>query len=552
MGNAYDYIIVGAGSAGCVLACRLTEDLRTRVLLLEAGPRDKSWLIDMPSAMGKAIQSERFNWHYYSEAEPGLDGRRIYTPRGRVLGGSSSINGMMYVRGHALDYDGWEERGCTNWGYRYVLPYFIRSEHHENGANDYHGGDGLLGVTAGRPSALLDAAFIAAGQQAGYPRTDDANGYRQEGFGRADRTTWHGHRCSTARGYLRQALARPNLTVRTGVLVEKILVERDVATGVAWREGGRDAQACANAEVILAGGAINSPQLLLLSGIGPRDGIEPHGIPVVHELPGVGRNLCDHPDAILSWRSRRPVSIYPWTKAPRKWWLGARWFANRSGLGASNQFEAEAFIRTRAGVRHPNAQLTFMPLAIKPGTEDVVPAHAFQVHIDLMRPTSMGSVRLRSARPTDPPAVLFNYLQSEQDRADMRDAARCVREIIGQAAFDGLRGDEITPGAAATSDTDLDAWARRVTETGYHAAGTCRMGPPGDATAVVDSQLRVHGMRQLRVVDASIMPTLVSGNTNAPTIMIAEKASDMIRGRDPLPPSDAPVWIHPQWEARQR
>lgn len=552
MTDTYDYIIVGAGSAGCVLANRLSADGHTRVLLLEAGPRDRYWAIHMPSGMGHAIHSPRYNWHYQSDAEPGLDDRNIYTPRGRTLGGSSSINGMMYIRGHALDYDGWEARGCEGWGYRHVLPYFIRSERHEYGADAYHGDSGPLGVTAGRPTAALDAAFVAAGEQAGYGTSEDVNGYRQEGFGRVDRTTWKGRRSSTARSYLAEAAKRPNLTVQTDVLVERVLLDNGAATGVALRRKNGVEHVTANAEVILAAGAINTPQLLLLSGIGPRGEIERHDIDVLHELPGVGRNLADHPDTVLAWHSKKPISIYPVTVAPRKWALGARWFINRGGLAASNQFESGAFIRTRAGVRHPDAQLTFMPLAIKPGTDESVPGHAFQVHIDLMRPTSTGAVRLRSADPRQAPSVLFNYLQTERDRADMRAAARCVREIIDQAAFDGIRGEEITPGAHRTSDDELDAWAREITETGYHAAGTCRMGPADDATTVVDDSLRVHGLRGLRVVDASIMPEVVSGNTNAPTIMIAEKASDMIRGREPLPPSDAPVWIHPDWEHAQR
>ena len=550
--NNHDYIIVGAGSAGCVLANRLTEDGTTRVLLLEAGPKDRSWAIHMPSGMGHAIDSKRFNWHYHSGPEPWLDGREVYTPRGRTLGGSSSINGMVYIRGHACDYDEWEARGCSGWGYRHVLPYFRRSERHEYGADAYHGDDGHLGVTAGRPTAPLNAAFIEAGEQAGYGRTEDVNGYRQEGFGRIDRTTWNGRRCSTARGYLADARQRPNLDIASCAQVERVLVDDGGAVGVEYRRNGERCVAHTAREVILAAGAINTPQLLKLSGIGPRAELERHGIPVVHDAPNVGERLSDHPDTVLAWHARKPVSIYPWTVPPRKWAIGVRWFLDGSGLAATNHFEAGAFIRTRAGVKHPDAQLTFMPLAIKPGTSECVPGHAFQVHIDLMRPTSLGHVRLRSSDPAASPEIVFNYLRTERDREDMRNAARCVRELIEQRAFDDIRGEEITPGADVTSDEELDTWARRTMETGYHAAGTCRMGPASDPTAVVDTDLRVHGIPGLRVVDASIMPTLVSGNTNAPTVMIAEKASDLIRGRDPLPPSDAPIWIHPTWEVDQR
>jgi len=551
-GEDYDYIIVGAGSAGCVLANRLSADRQTRVLLLEAGPPDRYWAIHMPAGMGHAIDARRFNWHYDSGPEPHLDERRIYTPRGRTLGGSSSINGMVYIRGHACDYDAWEARGCSGWGYRHVLPYFRRSECHELGADAYHGAAGPLAVTAGRPTAPLDAAFLAAGQQAGYGATTDVNGERQEGFGRIDRTTWAGRRCSTARGYLNPVRERPNLTVIADAHAEQVLIENGRATGLRYRRRGRTLQARARGEVLLCAGAINSPQLLKLSGIGPAAELEQHGIPVRHELPGVGEHLSDHPDVVLAWHARAPVSIYPLAVPPRKWLTGMRWFLDRRGPAASNHFEAGAFIRTRAGVKHPDAQLTFMPLAIQPGTSSCVPGHAFQVHIDLMRPTSLGHVRLRSADPGEGPEIVFNYLATERDREDMRNAVHHVRELIEQPAFDGIRAAEISPGPDVRDDAAIDTWVRQTMETGYHAAGTCRMGPAADPTAVVDPELRVHGVEGLRVVDASVMPQVVSGNTNAPTVMIAEKASDLIRGAAPLPPADAPVWIHPQWETAQR
>lgn len=550
--HEFDYLIVGAGSAGCVLANRLSEDPSVRILVLEAGPADKSWTIDMPSAVGIVVGGTRYNWSYSSEPEPYLDGRKIGTPRGRTLGGSSSINGMVYIRGHARDYDGWAEQGCDGWSYQEVLPYFKRAQTHADGADDYRGASGHLHVTPGDTQTTLCAAFLAAGAEAGYGLSDDLNGYRQEAFGPVDRTTRNGRRWSTSRGYLSEALARGNVQVSTDALALRILFDGQRAIGIEYEQNGKTHQALARREVLLTAGAINSPQLLLLSGIGPAAELRDLGISVIHDLPGVGKRLNDHPDTVVQYLCKKPVSLYPWTTAPGKWWIGARWFATHDGLAASNHFEAGAFIRSRAGVEHPDLQLTFMPLAVQPGSVDLVPGHAFQIHIDLMRPTSLGSVTLNSADPRQPPRILFNYLKTEQDRADMRAGARLVREIIEQPAMAAFKGEELVPGPQAQSDEALDAWARQVTETGYHASGTCKMGPVGDPEAVVDPHLRVHGLDGLRVVDASIMPVIVSGNTNAPTVMIAEKASDLIRGRPALATGDAPVWIHPQWQTRQR
>ena len=549
--TAHDYIVIGAGSAGSVLAARLTEDADCRVLVLEAGPRDRSWKIHMPSGMGRLLSQTQFNWAYQGEPEPGLDNRVLGHPRGRVLGGSSSINGMMYVRGHARDYDGWAQSGARGWGYADVLPYFRRAENRAAGPDDWRGADGPLHVTAPVLNPLAQA-FITAGVQAGYPHTADSNGHQQEGFGPMERTTRNGRRWSTSMAYLRPAMARPNLTVITGALVHEIMLENGRATGVRFGHDGQSRQAWADREVILCGGAINSPQLLQVSGIGAPDVLEAAGITVKHALPGVGENLNDHPDIVLQYRARRKNTLYPVSRGPRAIAAGLRWFATQTGPAASNHFEAGAFIRSRAGVEHPDLQLTFMPLAVMPGTVNLRAEHAFQVHIDLMRAQSRGYVRARSPDPQAAPAILFNYLKHPADRADFRAGVRLLREIMAQPAMQAEVQAEIYPGPEHQSDAQIDAFVRQALETCYHPVGTCKMGAAHDRMAVVDDTLSLHGIAGLRVVDASIMPMIVSGNTNAPTIMIGEKAADMIRGRPALAASTAPVWLHPRWESAQR
>jgi choline dehydrogenase len=549
----FDYVIVGAGSAGCVLAARLTEDADVRVLLIEAGPPDRSWRIAMPSAVGSLLSSDRFNWNYLSEPEPGLDNRRLTHPRGRVLGGSSSINGMVYIRGHALDYDGWAKSGLPGWDYGSVLPYFKRAERHQHGGDDYHGGVGPLAVYAPDLSdSPLPAAFVQAAIGCGYGFSTDVNGERQEGFGRIDRTTTPGgRRASVARTYLAKALRRSNLTVLTGALVHRLIFEGRRAVGVEYSRAGRTQWARAEREVLVSAGAINSPQLLQLSGVGSGAVLSTAGVRPFHELPAVGSHLNDHPDIVIQHECAEPVSIYSANRGLRKLAAGVRWFAGMPGLAGSNHFEAGGFIRSRAGIEFPDLQLTFMPLAIKPGTIEDVGMHSFQVHIDLMRPRSSGSVSIRSADPAAAPCIRFNYLSDAQDREDLRTSVRLTREILSQAALARYRGRELNPGSSVQSDAELDAWVRRNVETCYHPVGTCRMGRD-PARSVVDAECRVHGIDGLRVVDASVMPSIVSGNTNAPTIMIAEKVSDSIRGHPPLPFESVHVWMHPAWAATQR
>ena len=550
--DTVDYLIVGAGSAGCVLADRLSEDGRDSVLVLEYGGSDRSLWIQMPTALSIPMNMPRYDWRYFTEPEPYLDGRRLHTPRGKVLGGSSSINGMVYVRGNALDYERWVEQGAAGWGYHDVLPYFRRAERRAEGGDEYRGDAGKLATRRGPASNPLYAAWLAAGQQAGYALTADMNGFQQEGFGKMDMTVGGGRRCSAANAYLRPAMSRNNLSVRTHALATHVLFDGRRAVGVRYGRGGRSQEVRARREVILCAGPINTPQLLKLSGVGPARELAGFGIEVVRDLPGVGENLQDHLEFYFQVACREPVTLYSEMSLLRRALIGLRWILTRDGLGASNHFETGGFIRSRAGVRYPDIQFHFLPLAVNYDGSALAREHGFQAHVGPMRSRSFGWVRLRSAEPRDPPRICFNYMSRPEDWREMRACVRLTREIFAQPAFDRYRGREMQPGEGVVSDEQIDAFTRDKAESAFHPCGTCRMGSAADPLAVVDPQARVIGLEALRVVDSSIMPSITTGNLNAPTIMLAEKAADHIRGRPPLPRASAPYYSAPRWESAQR
>lgn len=553
MDTEFDFIIVGAGSAGCVLADRLSADGKNKVLLLEFGGSDRSIFIQMPAALAYPMHSKKYNWGYESEPEPALNGRRLSCPRGKGLGGSSSINGLVYVRGNPMDFERWQdEHGAKGWGYAQVLPYFKRAEGRQEGGDTYRGSDGPLSTTYGTLKNPLHHAWLEAAQQAGYALTEDYNGFRQEGFGRMDMTVRAGTRCSAAKAYLYPARKRANLHVIQHALATRILFDGRRAVGVDYLRAGKSCTVRARREVILSGGPINSVQLLKLSGIGPAAELQSHGIPVIADRPGVGANLQDHLEFYFQMACTKPVTLYRQANLLGKALAGAQWLFLRSGIGATNHFESCGFIRSRAGIPYPDIQYHFFPMAINYDGSSLATEHGFQAHVGPMRSKSRGSVTLRSADPRDPPRIRFNYMSHPDDWAEMRACVRLTREIFQQPAFAPWRGREIQPGADCTSDAQIDAFIADKVESALHPSCTCKMGAPDDPMAVVDPELRVIGVSGLRIVDSSVMPAITTGNLNAPTIMIGEKGADHILGKPLLAPSNAPYYQSPNWESAQR
>jgi choline dehydrogenase len=550
--ESFDFIIIGSGSAGSAMAYRLSEDGRHSVLVLEYGGTDMGPLIQMPSALSYPMNMSAYDWGFIAEPEPSLGGRRLVTPRGKVIGGSSSINGMVYVRGHARDFDTWEEMGAKGWGFRHVLPYYKRLESAHGGEESWRGKDGPLHVTRGSRKNPLYQAFIDAGREAGYPVTEDYNGRQQEGFGAMERTIWQGRRWSTANAYLRPALKRANVKLVTRAFARRILFAGKRASGVEYERGGEILKAEARREVILAASAINSPKLLQLSGIGDAAYLKSIGVAPLHHLPGVGENLQDHLEVYFQMECLKPVSLLPSLNLLAKGLIGLEWLLFKTGLGATNHFESCGFIRSSAGVDYPDIEYHFLPIAIRYDGKAAASGHSFQVHVGPMRSKSRGFVRARSGDPREAPMIRFNYMSHQDDWTEFRSCVRLTREIFEQRALKPYKGREIQPGEHLKSDAEIDSFIRDHCESAFHACGTCKMGSASDPVAVVDPECRVIGIEGLRVADSSIIPRITNGNLNGPSIMIGEKASDHILGRVPLPPSNQEPWINPNWRTNQK
>ena len=554
-GMEADFVIVGSGSSGSALASRLSEDGKNSVLVLEYGGTDTSPLIQMPGALSFPMNMPRYDWGYFSEPEPHLGGRKLACPRGKVIGGSSSINGMVYVRGHAGDYDNWSDTGAEGWSYADVLPYFLRMENwHDSGQGgdpEWRGKNGPLHITRGKRDIPLHKAFVDAGIQAGFELTKDYNGEQQEGFSPMEQTVWKGQRWSAANAYLKPALKRSNLDLHN-CLARRIIMDGKRAVGVEVQRGSDVYIVHARREVIIAASAINSPKLLMLSGIGPAAHIKETGINVIADRPGVGQNLQDHLELYIQQACTQPITLFKYWNLFGKMRVGIEWLLNKSGPGASNAFETCAFLRSKPGVSYPDIQYHFLPIAVRYDGQAAAEGHGFQAHVGPMRSASRGSIRLNSSNPEDKPKIVFNYMSQPQDWEDFRHCIRLTRSIFGQLAFDPFRGKEIQPGIDVQSDEELDTFISEHVESAYHPCGTCKIGRPDDPMAVVDPECRVIGVDSLRVVDSSIFPRIPNGNLNGPSIMVGEKGADHILGRAPLPKDNRAPWINPRWKTSDR